>query len=120
MSRRAVLPAALLAPALALTACGGSGTRVDVTATDSACQVADTELSAGTYSFAAKNATNEEIELYVYGKSGGAFTKVVGEAEHIAPGTTRRAKAKLVAGEYELACKAEGDEQGNRTTITVK
>lgn len=120
MLRRFALPAALLTPVL-LTACGsGGGTKVDVTATDSACQVADTELSAGTYSFAAKNATSKEVELYVYGKSGAEFTTVVAEAEHIAPGTTRKAKAKLTAGEYELACKAEGDAQGNRTRITVK
>lgn len=121
MRRRSMLHAALIAPALVLVAaCGSSGTEVAVTATDSACQVADTELTAGTYSFATKNSTNKEIELYVYGQQDGAFTKVVAEAEHIAPGTTRKAKAKLSAGEYELACKADGDDQGNRTKVTVK
>lgn len=121
MSRRPAVRAALLTPALVvLAACGSSGAEVAVTATESACQVADTELTAGTYSFAAKNATSKEIELYVYGQEGGAFTKVIAEAEHIAPGTTRKAKAKLTAGEYELACKADGDAQGNRTKVTVK
>lgn len=121
MRRRSSLHAVLLVPALLLVAaCGSSGTEVAVTATESACQVTDTELTAGTYSFAATNSTSKELELYVYGQQDGAFTKVVAEAEHIAPGTTRKAKAKLAAGEYELACKAEGDEQGNRTKVTVK
>ena len=115
-----LLPALALPFALLLSGCGTKGTAVAVTATGSACEVADTELSPGTYSFQAKNTSDEELELYVYGEQDGAFTKVVAEAEHIAPGTTRKAKAKLSAGTYELACKAEDDAKGVRTQVTVK
>lgn len=109
---------------LALTACGsdsgsGSSTKVDVTAGDDSCDVASTELAAGSTTFAVTNEGSKVTELYVYGEADGAFTKVVSEVENIGPGTSRDLTVDLAAGTYELACKPGQKGDGIRSTVTV-
>ncbi len=121
-------PALLLLPLLAATACGGSSgaptgaasTAIAVSSSDTACDVAKTDLNAGKVSFAVRNTGSDVTEVYVYAKgSDGTFTKVVGEVENIAPGTSRAFPVTLTGGTYEVACKPGQQGDGIRTTLTV-
>ncbi|MGN6245350.1 MAG: cupredoxin domain-containing protein [Motilibacteraceae bacterium] len=125
--RSLLLLTVALAAAPALAACGsdsGAGTgagsgSVAVTATDTTCEPASTALAAGKTTFEVTNKGAKTTELYVYAASGDAFTKVVGEVEDVAPGTSRQLGAQLSAGTYELACKPGQSGDGIRTKITV-
>ena len=86
----------LLAGALAavgLTACSSdepAAGAIALTATDSACEVARTDLAAGNTTFAISNEGNKVTEVYVYAQSGEEFSRVVTEKENIGPGTVLR------------------------------
>jgi iron uptake system component EfeO len=121
-------PLLLVAPLLlgaALTACGGdsgsagSDTEVKVTAGDDSCKLSDTDLPAGDTTFAVTNDGSKVTEVYVYARSGDAFTKVVSEVENIGPGTSRDLDVDLAAGAYEVACKPGQKGDGIRQPITV-
>lgn len=112
-ARALVLPAVLVPLTALLAGCGGVKQTVAVTATEDACTLDATTLDAGKTKFAVKNDSGEELEAYVY-TSGGKF---VNEVEHIANGTSRSMTVKLDAGDYEFACKPEGDDI--RTPFTV-
>jgi Cupredoxin-like domain len=115
----------MLLTAAGLAACGGSAdgagssAAVAVTADDDSCTVADTELPAGDTTFEVTNEGSKVTEVYVYGESGGAFTKVVSEVENIGPGTSRDLDVDLAAGDYEIACKPGQKGDGIRQAITV-
>jgi uncharacterized cupredoxin-like copper-binding protein len=121
------LPLAVLALAVGVgaTGCGsgssssGSG-KVAIKAGNASCDVAKTSFSGGTIAFDVTNTGSDTTEVYVYGKgSGGAFDKVVGEVEDIAPGTSRDFTVKVSGGDYEVACKPGQKGNGIRTAITV-
>ena len=122
---RHLLLAAPLLLAAGLAACGGdsdsagSGTDVEVTAGDDSCKLSETELPAGGTTFAVTNDGSKVTEVYVYAKSGDAFTKVVSEVENIGPGTSRDLDVDLSAGTYEVACKPGQKGDGIRQKITV-
>ena len=120
--RTAALVTAGLAAALALAGCGGdaksgagSADAVAVTSTDADCQVATTDLPAGTHVFRVENKGSRVTEFYVYGTGG----KVVGEVKDISPGVSRELTVKLAAGQYEAACKPGMEGNGIRRTLTV-
>lgn len=121
--RTAAVVAAISATAAALTACGDDAARkgdgVAVTATDTTCAVASTSLPAGKVTFAVTNKGERTTEVYVYGRQGDAFTKVVAEVENVAPGLSRDLTATLAGGTYEIACKPGQTGDGIRTRITV-
>jgi len=121
--RTAAVAAAAIAATTALTACGddaaGKGVEVAVTATDTTCEVTTTTFSPGTTTFVVTNRGQQTTELYVYGRQGDGFTKVVGEVEDVTPGLTRNLRTTLAAGLYELACKPGQKGDGIRTRITV-
>ncbi|HYO36806.1 MAG TPA: iron uptake system protein EfeO [Geodermatophilus sp.] len=126
--RLPLLTAGLLA-ALTTAACGGSGTgsggasgggsaaadTVPVAATDDACDVASSELPAGTHSFAITNSGAQVTEFYVYAEG----DRVMGEVENIAPGLTRELLVELPAGTYQTACKPGMVGDGIRADLTV-
>jgi iron uptake system component EfeO len=123
--RLAALPLALLVPAV-LAGCGSSGSAdassspaVTVNATDTQCDLSGTTLQPGTTTFSVSNKGSKVTEVYVYGKSGEAFTTVVAEVEDIGPGLTRELTADLDAGTYEVACKPGQTGDGIRTRVTV-
>jgi iron uptake system component EfeO len=93
--------------------------RVAVSASDRACRLDRTTLEAGSTTFAVRNTGSKVTELYVYGKQGDAFTKIVSEVENIGPGTSRDLTVSLPAGSYEVACKPGQTGNGIRATITV-
>lgn len=110
--------------ASALAACGtNSGGKssggVAITATDDACQVADTRLAPGKTTFSVTNKGSKTTEVYVYGEQDGKYTKVISEVENIGPGLTRDLSADLSGGDYEIACKPGQTGDGIRTRISV-
>ena len=118
MSRRQpahalILPVVLLPLTALLAGCGGVKQTVAVTATADKCTLEKTTFDAGKTKFTIENDSGEELEAYVYTAEG----KFVNEVEHIADGTSRAMTVKLDAGDYEFACKPEGDD--NRTPFTV-
>ncbi|MFF6994308.1 cupredoxin domain-containing protein [Streptomyces sp. NPDC008313] len=120
-----VLATALLAlPVLA--ACGGKdsggtgGDKIAVIATDTACEVAKTELKAGDTRFTVTNKGDKATEVYVYGEHEGAYSHIVTEVENIGPGTSREMKVKLGGGTYEIACKPGQSGDGIRQKVTVE
>ena len=120
--RLTVVLAAGVATTLALSGCGGGDkgstgntSAVAVTSTDADCQVATTDLPAGTHVFRVENKGSRVTEFYVYGTGG----KVVGEVEDISPGVSRELTVKLAAGNYEAACKPGMEGNGIRRTLTV-
>jgi uncharacterized cupredoxin-like copper-binding protein len=88
---------------------------VAVTAGNTTCQVAKTQLPAGTTIFKVTNEGDDVTEVYVYAKG----DRVKGEVENVGPGTSRTLSADLTAGNYEVACKPGMTGDGIRTTITV-
>ncbi|MBU8859019.1 MULTISPECIES: iron uptake system protein EfeO [unclassified Micromonospora] len=120
---RLVAPAAagLLAVA-GLAGCGGgddadatNGGPIAVKATDTVCEVGDTEIDAGQVSFKVTNTGSKVNEFYVYA----AGDRVMGEVENIAPGLSRELRVELTAGTYETACKPGMSGRGIRGALKV-
>jgi iron uptake system component EfeO len=115
------LPAVIALGALAVTglaACGKDakkGDKIAVTATDTECTVAKTDLPAGAHTFSVTNKGSKVTEFYVYAKDG----SIKGEVENISPGVTRDLSVELTAGDYEGACKPGQKGDGIRTKLTV-
>jgi iron uptake system component EfeO len=93
----------------------GSSATVDVTATDEACDLSETNLTAGTTTFTVTNNGSSVTEFYVYSSS----DNIEGEVEDIGPGLQRDLVVDLAAGTYEAACKPGMTGDGIRETIHV-
>ncbi|MGN6089994.1 MAG: cupredoxin domain-containing protein [Actinomycetales bacterium] len=96
-----------------------SSDAIDVKAGDSSCQVADTDLDAGSHTFRIENTGSQVTEVYVYAKQGDDFSRIVTEKENIGPGTTQTVTVDLPAGAYQVACKPGMTGHGIRTALTV-
>ncbi|MET8835059.1 hypothetical protein ABZV78_14250 [Micromonospora sp. NPDC004540] len=123
-SRTAAAVVAAICATAALTACGDDdpapkGGEVPVTATDTSCEVATTLFTPGAVTFAVTNRGQQSTKVYVYGREGEGFTKVVAEASDVAPGKSRALSATLATGLYDVACRPGGQGDGVRTRITV-
>ncbi|WP_433375046.1 iron uptake system protein EfeO [Actinoplanes sp. CA-142083] len=94
------------------TAAGGP---ITVKASDSACEVAKSQLDAGTHVFAVSNSGSKVTEFYVYA----AGDRVMGEVENITPGLSRELRVELPAGTYQTACKPGMVGAGIRNDLTV-
>jgi iron uptake system component EfeO len=92
-----------------------SSATVDVKATDEACELSETNLTAGTTTFTVTNNGSSVTEFYVYS----AGDKIEGEVEDIGPGLQRDLVVDLAAGTYEAACKPGMTGDGIRETIHV-
>jgi iron uptake system component EfeO len=122
-ARFVVLAATGVLATTGVTACGGekadsdakAGNAVTVKATDTACEVDVTELSAGQASFSVTNSGSKVNEFYVYATG----DRVMGEVENIAPGLTRELRVELPAGTYETACKPGMSGRGIRAALKV-
>jgi iron uptake system component EfeO len=125
--RRLPLLAAGLLTALGAAACSSTDTgpggasggteaaAVPVAASDDACDVASSELPAGTHSFQVTNSGAQVTEFYVYAEG----DRVMGEVENIAPGLTRELLVELPAGSYQTACKPGMVGDGIRGELAV-
>ncbi|MFJ5927093.1 iron uptake system protein EfeO [Kitasatospora sp. NPDC092948] len=92
----------------------GSGP-VQVTATDSSCELSKTSFPAGHVELAVANKGSKVTEVYVYAEG----DKIVTERENIGPGTKVNINAEIKAGTYEVACKPGMAGDGIRQKITV-
>lgn len=116
--RRFVLATCSVAAVAAFTAaCSDdtSGPSIAITASQTACEVAQTQLTAGKHQFVVTNTGSEVTEVYVYAPG----DKVVTEKEHIGPGTKASFSADLKAGTYDIACKPGEKGSGIRQKVTV-
>jgi iron uptake system component EfeO len=93
----------------------GSGGPITVKATDTGCEVAKSQLDAGTHVFAIANSGSKVTEFYVYATG----DRVMGEVENITPGLSRELRVELPAGSYQTACKPGMVGNGIRNTLTV-
>ncbi|MFC0865635.1 iron uptake system protein EfeO [Sphaerimonospora cavernae] len=107
-----------------LTACASSETssgadgadkKIAVAATDTECEVATAELTAGTSTFTVTNNGSKVTEFYVYA----AGDRVMGEVENIVPGLTRDMVVELPPGMYEATCKPGMTGKGIRNPLKV-
>ena len=96
------------------SASGASGP-VAVKASDTACEVAKSQLDAGTHVFTIANKGSKVTEFYVYAEG----DRVMGEVENITPGLSRELRVELPAGTYQTACKPGMVGDGIRNTLTV-
>ncbi|GAA4680904.1 iron uptake system protein EfeO [Phytohabitans rumicis] len=92
-----------------------AGGPITVNATDSLCEVATTDVAAGTVTFKVTNKGVKVTEFYVYA----AGDRVMGEVENIAPGLSRELHVELPAGTYETACKPGMIGKGIRGPLKV-
>ncbi len=119
LARVAVLGALALIGVVAGGGCGGGkaakGERIAVTASDTECKVAKTELTAGAYTFRVTNKGSKVTEFYVYAHDG----SIKAEQENIGPGATRDLAVELAAGDYEGACKPGMTGNGIRVPLKV-
>jgi iron uptake system component EfeO len=108
----------------ALAACGGGQSDpkaagadgpITVNASDTACDVAKTDLAAGTHVFKISNGGAKVNEFYVYA----AGDRVMGEVENITPGLSRELRVELPAGSYQATCKPGMVGTGIRSALTV-
>ncbi|MEZ5182086.1 MAG: cupredoxin domain-containing protein [Acidimicrobiales bacterium] len=86
-----------------------------VTGTDDACELASTDLPAGTIGFEFANEGSTVSELYVLREN----DDIVGEVENVGPGTARTLTVDLAAGEYRARCKPGQQGDGITAAFTV-
>lgn len=122
--RRLALPLLSLSAVLGLAACGGgtatetaakSSDDIAVSATDTACDVATTTLTAGTHRFTITNKGSKVTEFELLAAGG----RIVGEVENVAPGVARTLLVDLAAGKYQAACVPGMVGDGVRHALTV-
>lgn len=97
---------------------GGAGaTALDVKSSATECTVSAASAPSGSIVFSVTNTGDQETEFYLLGEDG---KRVVGEVEHIGPGTSRDLAVDITAGQYFTVCKPgmSGDGIG-RTAFTV-
>ncbi|MGI5525627.1 iron uptake system protein EfeO [Micromonospora sp. CA-259024] len=92
-----------------------AGGPIVVKASDTACEVGTTDLSAGTATFKITNSGAKVTEFYVYADG----DRVLGEVENIAPGLSRELHVELPAGTYQTACKPGMSGKGIRGALKV-
>jgi iron uptake system component EfeO len=95
-------------------AAGASGATT-ITASDTACDVAKKDFTAGTTTFKVTNTGSKVTEVYVFAPG----DKIVTERENIGPGTSVDLTVQLTAGKYQIACKPGMVGDGIRADITV-
>ena len=93
---------------------GGASSQVAVTATDTACTLASTNLVAGVSKFTITNQGTKINEFYVM-----QGDKALGEVENISPGTSRTFSVELPAGSYHGVCKPGMAGDGIKQAFTV-
>ncbi|WP_432252057.1 iron uptake system protein EfeO [Streptomyces sp. HNM1019] len=88
---------------------------IQVTASDSACEVSKTSFPAGHVKLAVENKGSKVTEVYVYAPG----DRIVTERENIGPGTRTSINAEVKAGSYEIACKPGMKGHGIRQKVSA-
>ncbi|WP_405818221.1 imelysin family protein [Streptomyces sp. NBC_00838] len=116
--RLALTALATVAALTAVTACaekseaGGDGA-IQVTATDTSCEVSRKEFPAGHLQLAVENKGSKVTEVYVLFPD----DRIVTERENIGAGTKANITAEIKAGDYEIACKPGMKGKGIRQQV---
>ncbi|MGW0419183.1 iron uptake system protein EfeO [Streptomyces sp. NPDC003015] len=108
-ARLSVVTVTAVAALTAVTGCtekassgsGDSDRVIDVTATDSKCEISKKEFPAGHVELAIENKGSKVTEVYVLFPD----DRIVTERENIGPGTKQKVTAEVKAGDYTIACK---------------
>lgn len=95
------LAALLLAGCVAKSADSASAT-LEVTSTDTSCDVSAATATSGTLAFNVTNSGTEITEFYLLGEDG---LQIAGEVENVAPGASRTLTVTAQPGEYFTVCK---------------
>ncbi|MEU0406205.1 iron uptake system protein EfeO [Streptomyces griseorubiginosus] len=117
--RLSVVTATAVAALTAVTGCtekgssGDSDRVIDVTATDSKCEVSKKEFPAGHVELAIENKGSKVTEVYVLFPD----DRIVTERENIGPGTKQKVTAEVKAGDYTIACKPGMKGDGIRQAV---
>ena len=98
------------------SASGASSRSLEVSSSDSACEVSAARAPAGTLTFAVRNTGSEITEFYLLDETG---KRVVGEVENIGPGLTRNLVVSAPEGRYVTACKPGMKGEGIRADFVV-
>ncbi|MEV0220539.1 iron uptake system protein EfeO [Streptomyces sp. NPDC050704] len=126
--RLSVVTAAATAAALAaVTGCteksdaaAGDDRVIEVTATDTKCEVSKNEFPAGHVQIDVTNKGSKVTEVYLLFPD----DRIVTERENIGPGTSQKVTAEVKAGDYRIACKpgmkGDGIRQDVKATGTGK
>ncbi|MFI1729350.1 iron uptake system protein EfeO [Streptomyces acidicola] len=116
-----VTAAATVAALTAVTGCtekssaeGGDGV-IEVTSTDTTCEVSKKEFPAGHVELAIENKGSKVTEVYILFPD----DRVVAERENIGPGTRQKVTAEVKAGDYRIACKPGMKGDGIRQDVTA-
>ncbi|MFF6852320.1 iron uptake system protein EfeO [Streptomyces antimycoticus] len=88
---------------------------IQVTASDSACEVSKTSFPAGHVKLAVENKGSKVTEVYVYAPG----DRIVTERENIGPGTRASINAEIKTGSYEIACKPGMKGHGIRQKVSA-
>ncbi|GAA4087636.1 iron uptake system protein EfeO [Actinomadura miaoliensis] len=94
---------------------GGGSEAIQVTASDTECNVSRTTFPAGHVKLAVRNTGAKVTEVYVYAPG----DRIVTERENIGPGTRADITAEVKAGSYEIACKPGMQGDGIRQKVTA-
>ncbi|NEB05133.1 iron uptake system protein EfeO [Streptomyces sp. SID13726] len=117
--RLSLVTATAVAALTAVTGCtekgssGDSDRVIDVTATDSKCEVSKKEFPAGHVELAIENKGSKVTEVYVLFPD----DRIVTERENIGPGTKQKVTAEVKAGDYTIACKPGMTGDGIRQAV---
>src|SRR3954466_13363622 len=120
-ARLSVLTFTAVAALTAVTGCtekgssGDSDRVIDVTATDSKCEVSKKAFPAGHVELAIENKGSKVTEVYVLFPD----DRIVTERENIGPGTRQKVTAEVKAGDYRIACKPGMKGKSIRQDVTV-
>jgi iron uptake system component EfeO len=119
--RLSVATAAAAAALTVVTGCTEKSTAKDsdhliqVTATDSKCEVSKKEFPAGHVELAVENKGAKVTEVYLLFPD----DRIVAERENIGPGTKQTVTAEVKAGDYRVACKPGMKGKGIRQDLTA-
>ncbi|UQA95820.1 iron uptake system protein EfeO [Streptomyces halobius] len=94
---------------------GGGKGAIEVTASDTACELSTKEFPAGHVRLAVENKGSKVTEVYVYAPG----DRIVTERENIGPGTSVEITAEIKPGAYEIACKPGMKGDGIRQKVTA-
>ncbi|MFF0158177.1 iron uptake system protein EfeO [Streptomyces sp. NPDC005263] len=115
-----VTATAAVAALTAVTGCTEKGSSdskgdrvINVTATDSKCEISKKEFPAGHVELAIENKGSKVTEVYVLFPD----DRIVTERENIGPGTKQKVTAEVKAGDYQIACKPGMKGKGIRQDV---
>lgn len=106
--RYLAIAASAFAATIALSGCvpnssaTGGATTIDVESSATVCALSATTAPSGPLVFSVTNTGDQETEFYLLAEDG---KTVVGEVEHIGPGTSRDLAVDADPGDYVTVCK---------------